>query len=127
MPNISNRDAQVVAHLIEHCHNVQDDISFIGTYEQLERDPRTQRSLICSILQIGELVKEELSLEFRAENSDIPWESIIAMRHKLVHHYAVRKLDVVWTTATESVPMLLAVLSKYARVASFMDLGGKKG
>ena len=104
--SLSDRDRQVVSHLLEHCADVADDVQYIGTIELLTADARTQRSLICSILQIGKLVKEELLSEFKKRYVEQPWDAIIAMRHKLVHHYAKRKLAIIWDTATISIPKL---------------------
>ena len=57
------------------------------------------------ILQIGKLVGR-LSEEYRLEHADIPWHKIRGMRNFVAHEYGHLDLDVVWYTATKSIPEL---------------------
>jgi len=57
-------------------------------------------------LQIIGEASRELSDEFKAKNSQVPWKNIIGMRHVLVHDYLIVDLDVVWAAATLHVPPL---------------------
>ena len=41
---------------------------------------------------------------------DVPWRSIVAMRHRMVHGYDDINLDIVWVTATQALPPLIAAL-----------------
>jgi len=49
---------------------------------------------------------EEFLKDFLSKNSQIPWENIIGMRHKLIHDYFEVKLELVWDTATIDLPHL---------------------
>jgi uncharacterized protein with HEPN domain len=42
----------------------------------------------------------------------IPFPKLISMRNRLVHAYFDVDLDIVWTTVSEDLPMLLAALDK---------------
>jgi uncharacterized protein with HEPN domain len=49
-----------------------------------------------------------MSIEFRDQHPEIPWATIIGMRHRLVHAYSDIDYDILWTTVTEAAPELLA-------------------
>jgi uncharacterized protein with HEPN domain len=48
----------------------------------------------------------------RENLTSIPWPSIVAMRHRLVHAYFDINLDTVWNTVVEDLPPLLAELER---------------
>ena len=64
-------------------------------------------ALLHAVQIVGEAASK-VSAEFRNQHPQIPWELITGMRHRLVHAYFDINHDILWTTATESVPELLA-------------------
>ncbi len=40
----------------------------------------------------------------------IPWDEIIAMRHRLIHAYFDVNLDIVWRTVQEDLPRLISLI-----------------
>lgn len=56
---------------------------------------------------IGE-ASRNLSEEFRAEHSAVPWPEIIAMRNRIVHAYFELDLDAVWDAVKLDLPCLKA-------------------
>lgn len=58
---------------------------------------------------IGEAASK-LGPEARTAMPSIPWASVVAMRHRLVHAYFDIDRTILWKTATEEIPPLLAVL-----------------
>jgi uncharacterized protein with HEPN domain len=64
-------------------------------------------AVVAHLLVIGEAVTR-LSNEFRSSHPEIEWAKIAGMRNRLIHGYDKIRWDVVWRTATESVPQLLA-------------------
>jgi uncharacterized protein with HEPN domain len=48
------------------------------------------------------------SASTREKHPQIPWATVMGMRHRLVHAYFDIDLDLVWSTATEAAPALLA-------------------
>lgn len=46
----------------------------------------------------------------RHRDPEVPWSAAARMRDRLVHHYFDINLDVLWSTVTEDLPRLLAVL-----------------
>ena len=57
------------------------------------------------MFQIGELANG-LSIEFLKEYNKIPWKQIIGMRNRIVHGYDTINLEIVWSTAIESITEL---------------------
>ncbi len=58
---------------------------------------------------IGEAARN-ISDEFRAAHSDIPWREIVSMRHRIVHDYLNINAAKVWETATQDIPKLIAMI-----------------
>lgn len=62
-----------------------------------------------AVLKNVEIIGEAaymLSLEYKEQHNDIPWDAIIRMRHVLVHGYAEVIPEVLWQTAVSDVPIL---------------------
>jgi uncharacterized protein with HEPN domain len=61
------------------------------------------------LLIIGEAVRR-LSDDFRSRFPQIPWPQVAGMRNRLIHQYDQINWALVWKTADEDVPALLAEL-----------------
>jgi uncharacterized protein with HEPN domain len=61
------------------------------------------------IVIIGGVAKR-LSAEARAELDQIPWRKVAGMRDVVIHDYDDIRGEEVWRVASESVPMLIAIL-----------------
>ena len=79
--------------------------------EDLDRDQMLAFALLHAIQIVGEAAGK-ISAEFRDQHPQIPWALISGMRHRLVHAYFDINHDILWTTATESVPELLAQVDR---------------
>jgi uncharacterized protein with HEPN domain len=55
---------------------------------------------------LGESARR-ISPEFQKSHPQIPWASIIGMRHKVVHDYLHVDFDLVWGVATQDMPNLM--------------------
>jgi len=74
--------------------------------EDLDHDQMLTLALIKAIETVGEAASK-LSPEFRDSHPELPWPSIMGMRHKLVHAYFEVDPDMVWhTTVNELLPMI---------------------
>ena len=60
---------------------------------------------------VGEAARQ-ISPAFQRAHPEIPWDSIVGMRHKVVHDYLHVDYDVVWDVATADLPALIAELEK---------------
>jgi uncharacterized protein with HEPN domain len=75
------------------------------------RDIDIDQMLSFAVLHAIQIVGEaaaKISPETRQRHSQVPWALIIGMRNRLVHAYFDVNHDILWTTATEAVPELLA-------------------
>ena len=72
------------------------------------RDRAYFNAVSMGILQIGELAGN-LSEEYRAKTSKaIPWSNIKGMRNTVAHDYGSVDEGLLWETAIEDIPVLLA-------------------
>ena len=82
-----------------------------GTRGDLDSDPKLVHSLVHLFEIIGEAANQ-VSDEFREKTPDIPWFIIIGMRNRLIHAYFDIDLNVVWSTSTEDIPLLITELKR---------------
>jgi uncharacterized protein with HEPN domain len=68
-------------------------------------------ALVHAILIVGEAAGK-VTAELRDQHPQVPWALITGMRNRLVHAYFDINHDILWTTATESVPELLAQVDR---------------
>ena len=59
-------------------------------------------------LQIAGEAAGRVGAETRNQHPEVPWASMIGMRHRLVHAYFDINLDILWTTVVEAAPALAA-------------------
>ena len=97
------REDQVrMAHMLDAARSVA---RFIAgrQREDLDADEMLRFALVRAIQIIGEAA-DKVSAHSRPLVPDFPWREAVAMCHRLVHAYFDVNLDVLWKTATESVP-----------------------
>jgi uncharacterized protein with HEPN domain len=95
---------------LDRLQHIQDAISRILKYtkrgrKRFDREEETQNSIIYYLQIVGEATSA-IPQDFRSRYPEIPWRSMISMRNKLIHNYDGIDLDVVWETATSSIPDL---------------------
>jgi uncharacterized protein with HEPN domain len=76
-------------------------------------DLDTDRALGLAILRCVEIVGEaasQIPVALRRRNPKIPWRQIIGMRNRLIHGYDIVDYDIVWSTVTQDLPLLVAEL-----------------
>jgi uncharacterized protein with HEPN domain len=86
---------------------------FVGgrTRDDLDRDRLLVLALVKSIEIIGEAAAQTTAAT-RAAIAEVPWPSIVAMRHRLVHAYFDIDHDRVWDTIVGDLPSLVAALER---------------
>jgi uncharacterized protein with HEPN domain len=75
----------------------------------LENDRKLVLALVKDVEIIGEAASK-VGIETKALASEIPWDEIIVMRHRLVHDYFDVDLDIVWSTVQRDLPDLVKQL-----------------
>ncbi|MBR4546137.1 MAG: DUF86 domain-containing protein [Oscillibacter sp.] len=103
---MNRRDEVIREKILGYCREI----------EEAHRHFREDKSLFCDrengavyrnavsmpLLQIGELAKN-LSDEFRACHSEIPWRDAMRMRDLFAHHYGAVDYEQTWDTSHSSV------------------------
>ncbi len=69
------------------------------------RDELIQTWMVRNIEVIGEAARA-VSRDLRDRHPEVPWSSIVGMRHVLVHEYFEIDLDIVWRVVSEDLPRL---------------------
>lgn len=103
-----NRDAPHILDIVASARLVSSYLEGV-TRDDFMRDVQLRDSIIRRIEIIGEAAGR-VSTQFRERHTAIPWSRMIGMRHRLVHGYDVVDLNLVWTTAREHIPELLALM-----------------
>jgi len=93
---------------LERLSHIRDAIIKISKYTQRGRsrfdtEEEIQNSVIYYLQIVGEAASA-IPQDFRNSHTEIPWRPMISMRNRLIHNYAGIDLDVVWETATVSIP-----------------------
>ena len=99
------------AYLLDMLLASRDALSFTEglSYDEFALDRRTQLSVLKAVEIVGEaaaLVSEGT----RRMHQTIPWREIVGMRNRLVHAYFDIDLPLVWDTACDDLPVLIARL-----------------
>ena len=79
------------------------------TLHDIQAIPQNESHLVRALCVIGEAASR-VSQELRAKYPDIPWQRMTAMCNRLVHAYSDIDVIVVWSTAVEKIPELIAQL-----------------
>jgi uncharacterized protein with HEPN domain len=107
---MSPRDSVYVGHMLDMARKAVAKTNGV-TRDIYERDENLRLALTHLVRVIGEAGRH-VSREFCDEHSEIPWQEIVGMRHKVVHDYLGVDEDIVWQVVTEDLPPLVAPLEK---------------
>ena len=91
-------------------------LSFAESRSRVDIDH--DRMLLHSIVRNIEILEEaaaNVSPEYRESNPQIPWAKLRGMRNRLVHAYFDIDPDIVWDTATQDLPLLVACADRIDR------------
>ena len=105
-------DRIYIEHILQSIEKIQSYISG-KDQETFSNDSITQDAVVRQLEIIGEATKR-ISKELRNKNSEVPWDDMAGMRDVLIHNYIDVDLNIVWKTASESIPGLKALLNKLA-------------
>lgn len=78
-------------------------------------DLNGDRQLVLALVKAIEILGEaayQVTPGTRDQTPGIPWDDMIGMRHRLVHAYFDIDLDILWKTAQEDLPPLIAELAR---------------
>ena len=101
-----DRDIRILRHIVDYCNQIEQTMARFGNSEEIfAADPIFRNATALCILQIGELVGN-LSDNFRAEHTSIPWRQIKAMRNIVAHKYGTVDAEITWEIITTDIPVL---------------------
>ena len=108
--SIKHEDEVRLRHMLDAATEIQQYVQS-STREDLSRDRKLVHSLVRLLEIIGEAAMQ-VSKELRDNVPEVPWPVLVGMRNRLIHAYFSINLDVVWSTSTEDIPLLIAELKK---------------
>ena len=101
MDNVKN-DAYYVKKMLNDIRFIMEKTKGITVCELKENEILCDSALF-RLIQISEN-SLRLTAEFKAANSDIPWQAIRGMRNRIVHEYGEVNLQIVYETITKDIP-----------------------
>lgn len=105
------KDEQIyLAHMLDARIELQEYMRG-RTQHDYDTDGMFRRSVERMTEIIGEAARQ-VSLSTRDRYPQIPWVAIIGMRNRIVHDYLGLDPDILWETATLSIPILMDELRK---------------
>jgi uncharacterized protein with HEPN domain len=107
-------DALHLSHILKATRRIVAYTENIGQAD-FDLDFKTQDAVVRQLEVVGEAVKR-ISPEFRAAHPQLPWRGMAGMRDMLIHQYDEIDFDIVWKTATESIPAVLVELERISMV-----------
>ena len=104
---VSEKDAQILQHIVKHCDRILDTISYFGEDRTLFIDNHIYQGNVSINLQaIGEIARH-LSDAFLAKAKEIPWKQIKGQRNIIAHGYDTGvDFSKVWDMIIEDIPPL---------------------
>ena len=96
-------DAGRLQDILDSIRRVQEQIG--GGKQRFESDEMLQVWVVHHLQIIGEAARS-IGQALRVAHPEIPWASVIAMRHLLVHEYFGIDIEEVWSTAENDLPLL---------------------
>ena len=100
------KDLAVLRKILQHIESIMRYCADCRTLEDFSSDTMRLEATIFNLMQIGELAKESLSDEAKAQIKTIPWQQIYGMRNRIVHGYSGVNMQIVWDTVSVDIPML---------------------
>lgn len=68
-----------------------------------------QNAVMRQVQIIGEAARA-LSPEIKGEHPEVPWQGMIGLRNRLVHHYFRIDVPLVWEVVEKDIPSLIALI-----------------
>lgn len=103
---MSSKDVVVLKKILQHIESIMRYCLDCHTLEDFSSDSMRLEATVFNLMQIGELAKESLSDEAKAQIKTIPWQQIYGMRNRIVHGYSGVNMRIVWDTVSVDIPML---------------------
>ena len=85
-----------------------------GGREEFEASELIQTWVIHHLQNIGEAADNlrRLKPEWLESHTEVPWDEVIGLRHRLVHGYFDIRLNLVWDAVQQGLPVLKRAISE---------------
>lgn len=103
---MNSKDVAVLKKILQHIESIIKYCADCHTLRDFSSDTMRLEATVFNLMQIGELAKESLSDELKAQIRTIPWQQIYGMRNRIVHGYSGVNMQIVWDTVSVDIPML---------------------
>lgn len=90
--------------ILESIGNIEEDTQAVSE-EEFSHKRVVQQAVVRNLEIIGEAV-DQLPKELKDLYPTVPWRKIKAMRNRIIHEYFGLKINVIWKTITEDLPLL---------------------
>ena len=107
-PTMTERDILYLGQMLDNAREAI-EIAREADEARFESD-RVLRLALTRLVQVVGEAARKASPEGRVTYPEIPWRSIVGMRHILVHEYEGLRESMVWETVVEDLPKLVATL-----------------
>ena len=114
---MDEKSAVVLRKIIRHIDSITAYCAGCPTRQAFESDPMRVEATVFNLMQIGELAKEALSDQVKAELTTVPWQQIYGLRNRIVHGYSGVNMQIVWDTVREDLPELREEITAYLEQA----------
>lgn len=84
------------------------------SFEQFQSDKKTIDAVLRNLEIIGEAVRH-IPETIQERYSDLPWAEMRAMRNIVAHQYFGVNLNIIWNTAQNNLPPIVAKLEEILR------------
>lgn len=103
---MNNKDSMILKKILRHIESIVKYTADCHTLDDFSADSMRLEATVFNLMQIGELAKESLSDEAKAQIKTIPWQQIYGMRNRIVHGYSGVNMQIVWDTVSMDIPIL---------------------
>lgn len=118
---MNSRDYDVLEHIRTYCQEIRETVERYGdSFEVFSQDKDYKKSVVFSILQIGELTTH-LSSEFQDQHSEIPWHEIRATRNIAAHRYGKLDEKSIFESIHQDIPELEEFVDRLMTVQELLD------
>ena len=107
---MNNKDQIVLRKIQGHIESILRYCEGIQSFQEFQSNSMRVEATVFNLMQIGELAKESLRDEVKAQLTTIPWPQLYGMRNRIVHGYSGVNMNIVWDTIQMDLPELLSEL-----------------
>jgi uncharacterized protein with HEPN domain len=107
--SMTTKDYKLLVHIIDFCLEINQTIHDLEySKDNFLKNKDYQKSIIFTIIQIGELANR-FSSDFLSETSgEFPWSGLMKARDKYVNGFLTINYNLVWHTAIQDIPVIAA-------------------